>query len=170
MSIAESRGVSDRVFMSAGCDLPSPTLSGQVAFAFGTSSTLGIRNEHNFRGRIPTAHTLACLRIAGRVAVSVARLAPGWGDYPLRRAGFAPAGRLTEFHEFIAFSHSLRTSLSWPHYLPYVQRTGSPQGVAFHVSQRVRCRPCWRRHVRRPQFDQEHIGLVLRVDVTSAVT
>ena len=55
-----------------------------------------------FRGRCPSARTLACLRIAGRVAASVARLATGWGSFPLRRTGFAPAGRHTEFHEFIA--------------------------------------------------------------------
>ena len=74
----------------------------QVVLAFGRNSTLGIRNGHKFRGRCPTAHTLARLRIAGRVAAPVARLATGWGGFPLRRTGFAPAGRHTEFHELLA--------------------------------------------------------------------
>jgi hypothetical protein len=39
---------------------------------------------------------------ADRVAAHVARLATGWGGSPLRRTGFAPAGRQTEFHELIA--------------------------------------------------------------------
>jgi len=91
----------------------------------------GIRNRHNFRGRIPTA--LACLRIAGRLAASVARLAPGWGDYPLRRAGFAPAGRLTEFHEFIAFPHSFRTSLYWSRYSTYVPTRASRRSGEISV-------------------------------------
>ena len=62
----------------------------------------GHPGRHSFRGRIPTAHTLAFLRIAGRVAAPVARLATGWGGSPLRRTGFAPAGRRTEFHGLIA--------------------------------------------------------------------
>jgi hypothetical protein len=74
----------------------------QVAIAFGRIGTLGIRNGHKFRGRCPSARTLARLRIAGRVAAPVARLATGWGGFPLRRTGFAPAGRHTEFHELIA--------------------------------------------------------------------
>jgi hypothetical protein len=36
-----------------------------------------------FRGRCPLARPLARLRIAGHVAASVARLATGWGGYPL---------------------------------------------------------------------------------------
>ena len=40
----------------------------------------------------PTAHALAHLRIAGRVTVTVARLATGSGGSPIGWAGFAPAG------------------------------------------------------------------------------
>ena len=81
------------------------------------------------RPALADSTALACLRLAGRVAASVARLAPGWGDYPLRRAGFAPAGRLAEFHEFIAFPHSFRTSLSWSHYFTCVHPSTAAREV-----------------------------------------
>lgn len=55
---------------------------GKTAVAFRKFSTLGIRNGHRFRGRCPSARTLARLRIAGRVAAPVARLASGRGGYP----------------------------------------------------------------------------------------
>jgi len=51
---------------------------------------------HSFRGRSPTAHTLARLRFAGPVAETVARLATGSGGLTPGRAGFAPAGRHIE--------------------------------------------------------------------------
>jgi len=57
---------------------------------------------HSFRGHVPTAHTLACLRFAGLVTETVARLATGSGGLTLDRAGFAPAGRRTIFHGVIA--------------------------------------------------------------------
>ena len=60
-----------------------------------------------FRGRGPTARTFVCLRIACRVSTTGARLATGLGGLPLGRAGFAPAGRQTKFHEGIASSNSL---------------------------------------------------------------
>jgi hypothetical protein len=55
----------------------------------------------------PMAHTLACLRFAGPIAETVARLATGLGGLTLSRTGFAPAGRRTTFHEGIAPSNSL---------------------------------------------------------------
>ena len=55
----------------------------------------------------PMAHTLACLRFAGPLSETVARLATGLGGLTLSRAGFAPAGRRTKFHEGIATSNSL---------------------------------------------------------------
>ena len=55
---------------------------GKTAVAFRYFSTLGIRNDHRFRGRCPLARTLAHLRIADRVAAPVARFATGWGGYP----------------------------------------------------------------------------------------
>jgi hypothetical protein len=69
----------------AGCALPSPCC-GETAVAFGTSNTLGTREDIVFMAAFPTAHTLARLRIAGRVAASIARLATGW-------AGLSSAGR-----------------------------------------------------------------------------
>jgi hypothetical protein len=71
------------------------------------SSTLGIRKDYRFRGRSPTARTFACLRIASPISGIGARLAPGSGGLTLSRAGFAPAGRHTKFHEGIATSNPL---------------------------------------------------------------
>ncbi|MFB3112561.1 MAG: hypothetical protein ACE10G_11055, partial [Gemmatimonadales bacterium] len=45
---------------------------------------------------------LACLRFAGCVTETVARLATGSGGLTLDRAGFAPAGRQTKFQGDIA--------------------------------------------------------------------
>ena len=50
------------------------------------------------------AHTFACLRIADPISDAVARLATGSGGLTLGRAGFAPAGRQTKFHEGIVSS------------------------------------------------------------------
>jgi hypothetical protein len=50
------------------------------------------------------AHTFACLRIAEAISDAGARLATGSGGLTLGRAGFAPAGRYTKFHEVIASS------------------------------------------------------------------
>ncbi len=58
--------------------------------------------SHSFRGQIPTAHTLACLRFAGLVTATVARLATGSDGLTPSRAGFAPAGRQTKFQGDIA--------------------------------------------------------------------
>jgi len=61
---------------------PRPTY-GEVVVAFRHFSTLGIRDEIDFEAANPTAHTLACLRFAGLVAETVARLATGSGGLPL---------------------------------------------------------------------------------------
>ncbi len=75
--------------------------------------------RHSFRGRNPTAHTLACLRFAGPVAETVARLTTGSGGLTPGRAGFAPAGRRIE----VSWSHrslpSPSTSRAWSHYSSY---------------------------------------------------
>ena len=47
------------------------------------------------------AHTLACLRFAGLVTETVARLTTGLDGLTLGRTGFAPAGRQFE----ISWSH-----------------------------------------------------------------
>ena len=56
------------------------------------------------------AHTLACLRFADPVAAIGARLTTGSGGLTPGRARFAPAGRLTKFHEVIASSLPLRSA------------------------------------------------------------
>ncbi len=71
-------------------------IHGEAVVAFRENRTLGIRNGHNFRGRNPTAHTLACLRFADLVAETVARLTTGSGGLTPGRAGSAPAGRQIE--------------------------------------------------------------------------
>jgi hypothetical protein len=62
----------------------------------------------------PTAHTLAHLRIAAPVTGNAARLATGLGGLTPDRAGFAPAGRQTRFHDFIA-SSILPDQPAWSH-------------------------------------------------------
>jgi len=57
-----------------------------------------------FGAACPMAHTFACLRIAEAISGTVARLATGSGGLTLGRAGFAPTGRHTQFHEGIASS------------------------------------------------------------------
>ena len=96
--------------------LPSPLplveeIHGEVVVAFRSNRTLGIRDGIDFEAANPTAHTLACLRFAGLVTETVARLATGSGGLTLGRAGFAPAGRQTKFHGVIAASIPLRPAL-----------------------------------------------------------
>jgi hypothetical protein len=91
----------------AGHDLSSPLLlfekiCGENTIAFAKNRTLDIRDEYNFRGHLPTAHTLVCLRFADLVTETVARLTTGSGGLTPRRAGFAPAGRRTKFQGDIA--------------------------------------------------------------------
>ena len=46
--------------------------------------------RHNFRGCFPTAHTLACLRVARRVAAAGARPTTGWAGSPFAGRGSHP--------------------------------------------------------------------------------
>ncbi len=89
----------------------------ETAAAFRLHEALGTQNERRFVAAIPTAHSLAHLRIDERVAASAARLATGMGGLAPHRAGFAPAGRQTKFHDFIA-SSILFDQLAWPHHAP----------------------------------------------------
>src|SRR5215831_10163013 len=57
-----------------------------------------------FGAACPMAHMFARLRIADPISGIVARLTTGSGGLTLGRAGFAPAGRQTKFHEGIASS------------------------------------------------------------------
>ena len=86
-------------------------IHGKVVVAFRKFSPLGIRNDIAFEAAHPTAHTLTCLRFAGRVTETVARLATGSGGLTPGRAGFAPAGRRTKFHGVIASSIPLRPAV-----------------------------------------------------------
>ena len=86
----------------AGCGLPSPTPCREDRCCLQEIQTPGLPECTLFEAAFPTAHTLARLRIASRITTTVARLATGWGGLPLRRTGFAPAGRQSEFHELIA--------------------------------------------------------------------
>jgi hypothetical protein len=59
---------------------------------------------------------LACLRFAGLVAETVARLTTGSGGLTPGRAGFAPAGRQNRnFMESSHFLQSQSTSRAWSH-------------------------------------------------------
>ena len=58
-----------------------------------------------FGAACPMAHLLACRRFAALVSKTSARLATGSGGLTLGRAGCAPAGRQTKFHEGIASSN-----------------------------------------------------------------
>src|SRR5262249_50513453 len=60
-----------------------------------------------FGAACPMARTFAYLRIADAISDTVARLATGPGGLTLGRAGFAPAGRRTKFHEGITTSNPL---------------------------------------------------------------
>ena len=86
-----------------GCPLPacrgrtprrvrSPLLPccGVTAVACEWFETLGTRDGLIFVAAFPTAHTLARLRIAGRVTASAARLATGWVGSPFAGRGSHP--------------------------------------------------------------------------------
>ena len=78
--------------------------SAAIAVAFSEYGPLGTPECHSFRGQLCTAHGPACLRFAGVVTFTVARLASGVSGLTLHRAGFAPAGQHTRFLEAIASS------------------------------------------------------------------
>ncbi len=72
--------------------------------------TLGHPESYSFRGHLPTAHTLVCLRFADLVAETVARLTTGSGGLTPGRAGFAPAGRQIE----VSWSHRISSNPNRP--------------------------------------------------------
>ena len=89
----------------------------ETAVAFRLHEALGTQHERYFGAAMPTAHSLACLRIGDRVAARAARLATGVGGLTLHRTGFAPVGRQTKFRES-PHHHSPSTSLAWSHHAP----------------------------------------------------
>ena len=97
---------------------------GKTAVAFGQFGTLGIRNGPKFRGRCPSARTLARLRIAGRVAAPVARLATGWGGYPFTGRDSHP---LDDVPNFMNSSHDSLLS-DQPFLVAPVQAGAPPAG------------------------------------------
>jgi len=89
----------------------------ETAVAFRLHEALGTQHERYFGAVMPTAHSLACLRIGDRVTALAARLATGVGGLTPHRTGFAPVGRQTKFRE-LPHHHSPSTSLAWSHHAP----------------------------------------------------
>jgi len=71
---------------------------------------------YEFRDRNPTAHTLACLRIAGHIAETVARLATGWAGSPLAGRDSHLLDDKSKFQGVIAFLLFPSTSIAWSHW------------------------------------------------------
>jgi hypothetical protein len=101
----------------AGCVLPSP-ISGQVAVVFEARNALDTRDEYKFPGCIPHGPHLRAPTHRRRRRHLRRKARYRLGGLTLRRAGFAPAGRQTEFHE-LSLSHYFRTSLAWSHCASY---------------------------------------------------
>ena len=89
----------------------------ETAVAFRLHEALGTQYVRCFWAAMPTAHSLARLRIGDRVAALAARLATGVGGLTPHRTGFAPVGRQTKFRES-PHHHSPSTSLAWSHHAP----------------------------------------------------
>jgi hypothetical protein len=70
----------------------------------GTSGPWASGKVRGFGAACPMAHPFACLRITEAISDAGARLATGSGGLTLGRAGCAPTGRHTTFHEGIASS------------------------------------------------------------------
>ena len=80
-------------------------LTERLLWPSGHSAPWASGKVRGFGAACPMAHTFACLRIAEAISGTGARLATGSGGLTLGRAGFAPAGRQTKFHEGIASSN-----------------------------------------------------------------
>jgi hypothetical protein len=76
----------------------------------------------------PSARTLARLRIAGRVAAPVARLAPGWGGYPFAGRDSHP---LDDIPNFMNSSHD--SLLSDQNFLVALKRSGPLQSNSINM-------------------------------------
>ena len=74
-------------------------LTERLLWPSGNSAPWASGKMIGFGAACPMARTFACLRIADAISGTVARLATGPGELTLGRAGFAPAGRHTKFHE-----------------------------------------------------------------------
>jgi hypothetical protein len=90
----------------AGYDSSSPLLlfeklHGEAVIAFRENRTLGIRNEIVLEAATPRLTRSRAYASPTPLPETVARLATGPGGLTPGRAGFAPAGRRTKFHEVI---------------------------------------------------------------------
>lgn len=87
----------------AGFACPAHTGFGDVVFA--VRRPMDTRIIDVFVAASPMAHVFACLRIAGHVAVPVARLTTGWCGSHLAGRDSHPPDDISEFQDFIAFFH-----------------------------------------------------------------
>ncbi len=122
----------------AGLDRSSPLLLfekiyGEAAIAFTENRTLGIRNGIVFEAKSNTAHTLACLRFAGPVTETVARLATGWAGSPLAGRVSHPLDNKSNFMESSHTLQSQTTSRAWSHCSSYALRSASNSVDSFLV-------------------------------------
>jgi len=99
---------------SAGCGLPAQT--SEAPLSPSSQPKPSAPRMMIFRSCFPTAYTFACLRIAGRVTASVARLTTGWAGSPLAGRGLHPLDDKPNFMKS-SHPHSFRTSLAWSHRL-----------------------------------------------------
>jgi len=86
---------------------PRPDVCKGVLLPSGKTGPSASGKMIGFGAACPMARTFAYLRIADAISGTVARLATGPGGLTLGRAGFAPAGRRTKFHEGITTSNPL---------------------------------------------------------------
>jgi len=98
-------------------------LTEKLLWPSGHSAPWASGKVRGFGAACPLAPTFACLRIADHISGIVARLATGSGGLTLGRAGFAPAGRRTKFHEVITPPPSGGLTV-----------VSSPQGCQGHLS------------------------------------
>lgn len=77
---------------------------GRLDVTFEEFSTLGTWNVIDFVAAFPTAHALVCLRFAGHVTASVARLTTGSVSSPLARRAFHPLDDLQDFSNSLLHS------------------------------------------------------------------
>ena len=111
----------------------------ETAVAFRLHEALGTQHERYFGAAMPTAHSLACLRIGDRVAARAARLATGVGGLTLHRTGFAPVGRQTKFRES-PHHHSPSTSLAWSHHATTPRKSHPGRACSKRIQARLRLR------------------------------
>ena len=89
----------------------------ETAVAFRLHEALGTQYEVISGLQMPTAHSLACLRIGDGVTPPPQGSLPVLGGLTPHRTGFAPVGRQTKFRES-PHHHSPSTSLAWSHHAP----------------------------------------------------